>query len=153
MRHTRISAVALVLSVALTACGEARRVEGSPATFATGAACPEGGTTLRYADFQGPFFGNAAGTSGYCNYCHDSIRTTVEARHGAPPDVTLDQLAVIRVMAARIDAAAGKGPTPTTPVMPFLLPSPKPADVPDPQPVPSDAERERLSEWLACGAP
>jgi hypothetical protein len=142
--------IALVLAAALAACG---REEDPKAMFATGTVCPPGGTALRYADFDLELFGDAAGTTGYCNYCHHSSRTTNEARHGAPPHADLDLIAVVREHAQLIDALAGKGPTPTTPQMPLLLPAPLPADVPDPQPVPTDEERRRLSEWLACGAP
>jgi len=142
--------MALALAATLAACGG----EPAPAAaFATGTVCPQGGTPLRYADFQTAFFGDASGTTGYCNYCHDSSRTTIDARHGAPPQATFDLLPVIRAYATKIDALAGKGPTPTVPTMPYLFPAPKPPGVPDPQPVPTDPERQALSVWLACGAP
>ena len=144
------SALALALCAALAACGGEE--EQKPA-FATGTVCPPAGTALRWADFDLELFGDAAGTTGYCNYCHHSSRTTNDARHGAPLHANFDLIAVVREHAQLIDAMAGKGPTPTTPAMPYLLPAPLPADVPDPQPVPTDEERRRLSEWLACGAP
>lgn len=143
-------ALASALASALAACGGE---EAPKAAFATGTVCPDGGTALRWADFDLELFGDAGGTTGYCNYCHHSSRTTNEERHGAPPHATFDLLASVREHAQLIDALAGKGPTPTTPQMPLLLPPPLPPDVPDPQPVPTDEERRRLSEWLACGAP
>lgn len=146
---TRIRS-ALALSLVLVGCGGE---EPAGSTLATGTTCPPGGTAVRWADLDLELFGDAAGTTGYCNYCHHSSRTTNDARHGAPPFARLDLLADVQALAARIDAVAGKGPTPTTPVMPFILPPPRPADVPDPQPVPTDPERISLSVWLACGAP
>lgn len=140
---------ALALATALAACGK----DEVSSDFATGTVCPSGGTALRYADFDLELFGDAAGTTGYCNYCHHSSRTTNEARHGAPLHATFDLIDSIREHAQLIDALAGKGPKPTTPQMPLILPAPLPAGVPDPQPVPTDEERRKLSEWLACGAP
>jgi hypothetical protein len=140
---------ALALGIALAACGGGEEQGAAP--FATGTVCPPGGTALRWADLDLEFFGSADGQTGYCNYCHHSTRVTNADRHGAPPDVRLDLLADVRAAAARIDAAAGKGPTATSPSMPFVI-APEPG-VPDPQPIPLDAERISLSVWLACGAP
>lgn len=143
--------VVFALGLLLAACGEAADVQTTP--LPTGTVCPPGGTPLRWADLDLELFGSADGATGYCNYCHHTSRVTNADRHGAPPDIRLDDLAVIRAQRVRIDAAAGKGPTPTTPVMPFILPAPLPPDVPDPQPTPLDTERTSLSVWLACGAP
>jgi hypothetical protein len=149
------SAAAIVLAV-LAACGDARDLPSEPTAFATGTVCPPAGTTLRHADLDLAFFGDAAGTTGYCNYCHHSTKVGA-ARNGAPPLAAWDDLTTIRARARDIDRMAGRGPTPTTPAMPFLLaPDAQgqlPPGVPNPQPIPSDPERENLSLWLACGAP
>ena len=142
--------LAAVIAAAL-ACGG--KEQPATAAFATGTVCPQNGTALRWADFQLAFFGKADGSTGYCNYCHDSTRLTLGERNGAPAHATFDKLDVVRAHAVLIDALAGKGPVPTTPTMPYLFPPPLPAGVPNPQPVPSDVERENLSLWLACGAP
>jgi len=144
--------IAIAAAAVLAACDNAKEIAGSPEVIGTGTVCPPGGTTLTYANFGQAFFGNAEGTIGYCNYCHASTKTGL-ARNGAPTHAVFDILGIIREHAQLIDAFAGKGPTPTTPQMPFILTPPLPAGVPNPQPIPTDQERTNLSVWLACGAP
>ena len=69
-----------------------------------------------------------------------AMRTVVvdaAARHGAPESFRFDSLAQVRAHAARIFVRAA-GPNTTMPTGP----DDPPAD-----------ERDRLAEWLACGAP
>ncbi|HEU0030494.1 MAG TPA: c-type cytochrome [Kofleriaceae bacterium] len=89
------------------------------------AACPDTGTTLTYASFGATFFAD------HCNACHS------QARNGAPSAFRFDTLDEVRAHADRIYIrAAGSNTT-----MP-----------PGPDDPPRD-ERDRLAEWLACGAP
>lgn len=90
--------------------------------------CPTGGTQLTYASFGAGFF------STWCQSCHGS--QSLE-RHGAPGEFIFDTPEQIRHHRARIfvRSAAGNDSMP-----------PGPED-------PSVEERERLAEWLACGAP
>ena len=90
--------------------------------------CPEGGTKLTYDGFGKAFMGN------YCQGCHGS---TVKERNGAPPSYVFDTHDQVIAHEDRIFArAAGDNDS-----MP-----PGPDD-------PPDADRTRLAEWLACGAP
>lgn len=90
--------------------------------------CPPAGTTLTYAGFGADFMGR------YCQSCHGS---TAVDRAGAPGEFIFDTAEQVRRHRARIFArsAAGNDSMP-----------PGPDD-------PAPAERERLAEWLACGAP
>jgi hypothetical protein len=90
--------------------------------------CPPGGTALTYDNFGAAFFGQ------WCEGCHaaDAVH-----RHGAPHAYTFDTVEEIREHAARIFERAAASNT----SMP-----PGPDD-------PSEPDRERLAEWLACGAP
>jgi uncharacterized membrane protein len=91
-------------------------------------ACPTGGTTLTYENFGKTFF------TGYCNRCHSA---DLGERNGAPDNFVFATVADIRLHKARIFArSAGLNDS-----MP-----PGPDD-------PPREERDRLSEWLACGAP
>lgn len=90
---------------------------------ATGATCPTGGTTLTYDNFGKAFMAT------YCNDCHSG--------HDSP---SLDTVALIRANASDIDRTSAAGPNATNTVMP------------EDGSVPS-AERTKLGEWLACGAP
>jgi uncharacterized membrane protein len=91
-------------------------------------ACPPGGTTLTYDSFGREFLATQ------CNTCHARDATT---RHGAPEAYHFDTLADIHARADRIFVRAA-GPNTSMPPGPY-----------DP---PAD-ERDRLAEWLACGAP
>jgi hypothetical protein len=101
----------------------------------TGAECPDD-ATLTYANFGSGFM------SAFCVDCHDSRKTGAD-RNGAPAFHDFDTLQGIRSVAEHIDWMAGAGPDAVNELMP-------PADHP---PLPTLAERQRLAEWLACGAP
>lgn len=90
--------------------------------------CPPGGTTLTYASFGADFMGR------YCQSCHGSASVD---RAGAPGDFIFDTAEQVRRHRARVfvRSAAGNDSMP-----------PGPDD-------PSREERDRLADWLACGAP
>lgn len=88
-----------------------------------------------YDSFGRDFFAN------YCVQCHSSARTTPAERGGAPLGYDFDTLDGIRAHLAEIDAAAAAGPSRINIFMPMGLA------------MPSDAERDRLGEWISCGAP
>jgi hypothetical protein len=90
--------------------------------------CPPGGTQLAYESF------GAAWLDANCNRCHSA---DPGHRHGAPESYRFDTLDDVRAHAARIFVRAAA----TNTSMP-----PGPDD-------PSPEERDRLAEWLACGAP
>jgi hypothetical protein len=98
----------------------------------TGATCPKD-STLTYDNFGKEFF------SKYCLRCH-STKVTGNARNGAPADHNFDKLSDIALLAPHIDQYAGSGPDSTNTKMPQSGAKP------------SDADRKKLSEWLACGA-
>jgi len=154
----RLLACAVVTILALTACGptpapgDGGTADTGPGTCESpprddagvrlrtssagpsGAACAEG-STLDYDCFARGFF------ESYCVRCHASTLTGA-ARNGAPPDVNLDSRAAITpAIAARVDRVAAAGPTRINTFMPLSGPAP------------SDEERDRLGEWIACGAP
>jgi hypothetical protein len=87
--------------------------------------CPTSGTTLTYDNFGAQFMAD------HCNSCHSS------ARNGAPVGYRFDTLDEVLEHRDRIFIRAA-GPNVTMP--------PGPDD-------PPSAEREKLAEWLACGAP
>jgi uncharacterized membrane protein len=90
--------------------------------------CPPGGTTLTYANFGQNFMAE------WCQPCHGSLSPN---RRGAPGEFIFDTVEEIRLHSARIYVRAAAGNT----SMP-----PGPDD-------PSLADRNRLADWLACGAP
>src|SRR6185437_3207642 len=90
--------------------------------------CPSGGTTLTYENFGGAFFAS------YCNSCHSAPDGQ---RNGAPDDEVFGTLAQIR---AHKDLIFINSAT-TNDAMP---------PGPDGPPL---SERDRLADWLACGAP
>jgi mono/diheme cytochrome c family protein len=91
---------------------------------ATGSTCPSE-STLTYANFGQAF-----------------VQTNCGACHGArgPESPKLDSVALIRANSASIDQNAAAGPDAVNTVMP------EGGSV-------SEAERRKLGEWLACGAP
>jgi cytochrome c5 len=99
----------------------------------TGATCPSE-SVLTYESFGKPFM------TEYCVRCHSSS-VSGGARDGAPIDHNFDTLEGIRTFAEHIDESAAAGPTHTNVNMP-------PSD-----PRPSLDQRQKLGEWLACGAP
>lgn len=90
--------------------------------------CPPGGTPLTYENFGAAFL------TGQCQYCHGSLALD---RRGAPGEFIFDTKEQIRRHAARIFVRSA-GPNDSMP--------PGPDD-------PPRAERDRLADWLACGAP
>lgn len=86
------------------------------------------GTTLTYDNFGAAFLDQ------YCNGCHAA---STGDRHGAPDSFRFDTLDEVHARAARIFVRAA-GPNTSMP--------------PGPVDPPSD-ERDRLAEWLSCGAP
>ena len=99
----------------------------------TGAECPTG-STLTYDNFGRQFM------SDYCLRCH-STRVTGKARQDAPGDHNFDTLADLDLFAKHIDGLAGSGPDATN------------VEMPPSEPKPTQAEREKLSEWIACDLP
>jgi uncharacterized membrane protein len=126
---------ALVLAGLLSACPydsadeDVEHEEHTP----SGAQCPED-SALTYDNFGRDF------VTHYCARCHAASVDDAQ-RQGAPMDSTFDDLASIRDNAELIDHHAASGPDAMNRLMP---PS---------APLPSDAEREKLGAWLACGAP
>ncbi|MEP7122781.1 MAG: hypothetical protein ABJE95_17785 [Byssovorax sp.] len=92
------------------------------------ATCPPAGTKLTYANFGAGFF------SDYCNRCHSA---ETQLRQGAPDDYFFNTRAAILDHKDRIFARSAG----TNDSMP-----PGPDD-------PPIAERDKLAEWLVCGAP
>jgi hypothetical protein len=85
---------------------------------------------LSYESFGATFFAT------YCEPCHSS-RNTGDARHGAPPGVTFDDLTSIRAGRTAIWNMAGD----------------QNARMPPVGLKPSMSARMQLGAWLACGAP
>ena len=90
--------------------------------------CPPEGTKLTYANFGRDFMNTN------CQRCHGQPTSD---RQGAPGDYDFGSVDDVRHYKARIFARAAADNT----TMP-----PGPDD-------PPEAEREKLAEWLACGAP
>ena len=117
------------LALALLAAGCTTTVLFGPPTQAVCAP----GSTLSYASFGQPFMET------YCVQCHSS-KLMGPDRHGAPLLHDFDTLYGIQPFISHIDETTAAGPAATNTSMPL-----------DP-PQPSQAEREMLGEWLACGA-
>jgi uncharacterized membrane protein len=90
--------------------------------------CPPEGTALTFASFGRPFF------VGRCNTCHSA---ETSSRQGAPDNYVFDTRAQILEHKDRIFARSA-GPNDSMP--------PGPDD-------PPREERDKLAEWLVCGAP
>jgi uncharacterized membrane protein len=118
--RAELAALALALGVTTAGCFDGPTLADEP--------CPPGGTSLTYADFAAPFFGE------WCARCHAADATD---RHGAPHDITFDDPGEIRARAARIFERAAASNVSMPPGL----------DDPPPE------AREQLAEWLACGAP
>src|SRR5262249_30706730 len=92
------------------------------------ASCPKEGTKLTYESFGAPFFGR------HCNVCHSA---ETGSRQGAPGNYVFETREQVLEHRSRIFVrAAGADDS-----MP-----------PGPDDPPRD-ERNKLAEWLACGAP
>jgi cytochrome c5 len=153
-RSRPIVAVLVATAVAALACGDAAPIRESPSTgeqpacdvvtpaalAATGTSCPPAGTALRFTGGAPPDFGRSF-TSSYCTRCHATALTGAAARNGAPAGANFDDVCSIRARVQIMDAYAGSGANGTFTIMPIGPPAP------------TLAERARLSEWLACGAP
>ena len=105
---------------------------GACASTPSGAVCPTTDPPT-YASFGDAFF------EANCRGCHSANATS---RHGAPGDQNYDSEAEIKRHAADIDGVAAAGPDATNDSMPELG-----SVVPT---APTQAERERLGEYLAC---
>lgn len=137
--------VGTVAAAAVAPSTDTVRRSGLAVAAASGTGCPPG-STLRYqgggdgasepADFGKSFFAR------YCTRCHGSA-IVGSARSGAPPDLNWDEPQRIRELRAWIDVAAAARGTRKNYDMP-------PRNVPA---QPTDAERELLARWIACGAP
>ena len=135
----RLSLAAFVFAAG---CGGSEGGGGAGGGLATGNVCPAGGTTLAYTGGSNPASFGKTFFDGKCVLCHDSAKSGLD-RNSAPEGFNYDTLAGIKAHLARIDARAALGPTSTVPSMP-----PSTAGV-----TVADADRQRLGEWLACGAP
>jgi uncharacterized membrane protein len=91
-------------------------------------ACPPTGTQLTYDSFGRAFM------STHCNHCHNA---SDGKRSGAPESYRFETVDDIRAHKARIFVRSAA----TNVTMP-----------PGPDDPPPD-DRDRLAEWLACGAP
>ncbi len=100
---------------------------------ASGAECKEG-STLSWDSFGEKFM------TDYCTRCHASS-VAGPARQGAPSDHNFESLALVREQMEHIDQLAAAGPESVNTEMPLGGPAP------------TEAERQMLGEWLACGAP
>jgi uncharacterized membrane protein len=89
--------------------------------------CPTGGTTLTYASFGQPFLDQ------WCERCHAA---SAPSRNGAPPNVTFDTHDDVLKWRDRIFARAADHNS-------SMPPGPD---------GPPDADRQRLADWLSCGA-
>jgi uncharacterized membrane protein len=101
---------------------------------ATGATCPTTGSTLNYQNFGQGFM------TAYCTRCHSSALTGA-SRQSAPSGLDFDTVNGVRANRDLIDLHAAAGPDAVNSAMPPSAPTP------------TDADRRRLGEWLACGAP
>ncbi len=101
---------------------------------ATGATCPT--TNAPTAQNFGTEF-----MQNYCLTCH-SASLKGAARQDAPTDFNFDTLDEVRLHAEHIDSHAAAGPNGTNVEMP-----------PSNRTRPTQQEREKLGQWLACGAP
>jgi uncharacterized membrane protein len=99
-----------------------------PETSLDGYPCPAGGTALTYESFGRDYLAAS------CQTCHGQSSAD---RKGAPPGYDFGTLEQVRAQKARIFARAAADNT----TMP-----------PGPDDPPLD-ERNKLAEWLACGAP
>ena len=97
---------------------------GSGLGDATGSTCPTD-STLTYANFGQDFMQQ------HCLVCHSA---------SGPQSPKFDTIAQIRAASGDIDRAAAAGPNGVNTFMP------------DGSSV-DEAERRKLGEWLACGAP
>jgi uncharacterized membrane protein len=127
MRTTRFALAPLVSALALSLLAALSASACRAATTIDDYPCPPGGTTLTYDDFGRDFLANN------CQRCHGA---PTSERNGAPGDFDFGTLEQVRAHEDRIFARAAADNT----TMP-----PGPDD-------PPEEERQKLAEWLACGA-
>lgn len=99
----------------------------------TESTCPQD-SALSYETFGKPFMER------YCTDCHSSELRS-ESRQGAPSFHDFDTLSGTKAVSDHIDQTTAAGPAATNQGMP-----PR-------SPYPSQAEREQLGQWIACGLP
>jgi uncharacterized membrane protein len=90
--------------------------------------CPPAGTTLTYENWAQGFFG------AWCQRCHGAA---VEDRDGAPRAYVFDTHDQVVALQDRI----------------FLRSAAENATMPPGPDDPPQEERDKLAEWIACGAP
>jgi uncharacterized membrane protein len=112
----------------LSACTALVAIAACKETTIEDRPCPPGGTKLTYANFGKGFL------DAHCQHCHG---VPSEERKGAPSGYDFGSADDARRFKARIFSRAAADNT----TMP-----PGPDD-------PPAEEREKLAEWLACGAP
>lgn len=100
---------------------------GCSSGIGSDAECPPEGTTLTYDNFGKAYFDQ------HCLACHSESLSGTD-RQSAPVGVNFDTLEKIRVRLESIDRRRHDMP-------------------PSDHPQPSADEKQKLSEWLACGAP
>lgn len=123
-----LSALVVLLTLAVSGCAEEAEGEGL-----SGVDCKEG-STLTWESFGQKFM------TDYCTRCHASSLTGV-ARNGAPSDHNLETVLLVRQEIDHVYEEAAAGPDGVNTAMPIGAPKP------------TEAERQMLGEWLACGAP
>lgn len=119
---------ALPLFALLTILGAVAFTSGCEVLEIEDFPCPTGGTTLTFENFGQQFF------KGNCNSCHSGPE---EDRGGAPIEYVFNTVEQIRQHKDRIFARSA-GPNTTMPIGPDDPPR---------------EQRDKLAEWLACGAP
>jgi uncharacterized membrane protein len=123
-----------IIVINLMSCSGSKTSNDSVLGEPTGATCPAG-STLTYDTFGKQFM------ISYCVSCHNSAFSG-SARQGAPSDHNFDTADGIHATdLSHIDQTTAAGPNHTNTSMP-------PGD-----PRPTLEERQKLGEWLACGAP
>jgi hypothetical protein len=131
-----LAGIGLGAALGLASCGSHDDGEhghaGSTIGPPTKAVCPTP-QTLTAANFGESFIKT------YCLRCHGSSVQGAD-RNGAPSDHNFDLALDVRAFAEHIDQYAGAGPAATNTAMPKS------------DPKPTLQERQKLSEWLACGA-
>lgn len=126
---TRFAFLALVALLAPGCAADEPPLFGPP----TQSECPPAGSTLTWDNFGNTFM------SAYCTRCHHT-ELRGEARQGAPSFHDFDTAKGVRVVKEHVDETTASGPAATNKSMP-----------PD-GPMPTLEERQKLGEWLACGA-
>lgn len=117
----------------ITACGGEDTLDGhacptSSSTSSTSSSPTASTTALTYDNFGRDFFDT------WCQSCHAAAQTN---RNGAPDDIFFDTRDDIYRLRTQIYSQAA-GSNSSMPIGPHG---------------PPDSDREKLADWLACGAP